>query len=172
MNPGNGIETDSTFLETSDILDFHINESRQRDWNEFFIPMAQSPLMFSFTLMNPGNGIETMQRKRTWGDPIPFTLMNPGNGIETTNAPNWGTRSWSFTLMNPGNGIETLLGNARSWYEGNFHINESRQRDWNAIPRLRIFTSRGWAFTLMNPGNGIETDCYPNCWGRNSQLSH
>ncbi len=57
MNPGNGIETNAWTVDTIHRLHFHINESRQRDWNtaRAFLRVFHPP----FTLMNPGNGIET-----------------------------------------------------------------------------------------------------------------
>ncbi len=58
--------------------------------------------------------------------------------------------------MNPGNGIETSILIRERFTRGYFHINESRQRDWNIPHAIPIFLSLG-PFTLMNPGNGIET---------------
>ncbi len=64
--------------------------------------------------------------------------MNPGNGIETA-ATNVGhLHRFAFTLMNPGNGIETLaIAFNLALSNADFHINESRQRDWNKYHRLR-----------------------------------
>ncbi len=106
--------------------------------------------------------------------------MNPGNGIETPDFSTGRTDRGTFTLMNPGNGIETITRDGEEFEINDFHINESRQRDWNGKVELRDIKSRNFhinesrqrdwnpyipaaqslahqAFTLMNPGNGIET---------------
>ena len=57
MIPGNGIETTNlTFIYYLKI-NFQINDSRQRDWNNAWVKLSIK--IAAFKLMIPGNGIET-----------------------------------------------------------------------------------------------------------------
>ncbi len=96
----------SPLLQTYQPSYFHINESRQRDWNTLGLPAAAAG----------GNFHINESRQRDWN--LPVQWLARARSLST------------FTLMNPGNGIETPKGTARAGSYG-FHINESRQRDWN-----------------------------------------
>ncbi len=181
MNPGNGIETPlSVISRWYSSSAFHINESRQRDWNRWLSPKGSTLLTFHINESrqrdwNPtcspwakaNNFHINESRQRDWNNRIAlqpgrvmdsFTLMNPGNGIETRISLN------EKTAFAP-TGFHINESRQRDWntpkVQANsaatiiFHINESRQRDWNLIDYVQLMGEG--TFTLMNPGNGIET---------------
>ncbi len=118
MNPGNGIETkEADFDKFNYQILFHINESRQRDWNDEWRHRDTVPLLFHIN----------ESRQRDWNQ---------------ATKPITGAKLRAFTLMNPGNGIETSSFPAQHPRAKTFHINESRQRDWNSSKWMRRLSER------------------------------
>ena len=155
MIPGNGIETSFNLTISVTSERFHINDSRQRDWNEsYWYIFVLSKL--AFISMIPGNGIET----------VAGVCPKPTKSFHINDSRQ---RDWNNFFYLAPKGVCCV-----------FHINDSRQRDWNiwsslisnTVPVLSyqwfpatglkrhlvlVWIYRWWAFISMIPGNGIET---------------